>query len=668
MTQQLSEDQIRSRVRERLVDGSMTQDQARQVLDAWKSQQAPAPQQAAQTEVSYMQALTGNAPSTPETEMQAQAMGGGAMQALTAKNETGLDIVFNAPELREISWRGFKSRLGGLLEGNPQELAEIIGSNYPEAQFSDLDGNLAVDLPSGRYLLNPPGIQAQDILRFSGDVAAFAPAGRVAGMGARQLGKGAVRAMGTQAAIEGAEQAVGGEFDAGDVALAGGLQAGGQALGAGASAIGRAVKGQADDATREVIEAGAQFDVPVMTTDVIPPRTGGGRAAQVMAENVPIAGTGGPRQAQQMARERAANEFVDRFQGGSYETIIQSMKDKRTRFMQAAGRTYDSVIPRLNQASQEGIPFSNTSEAIERARETLNAPGRVTSSRALDLLDEIQETTMGPGQNFQTVKDNIGAWSEAIDSIDPAIRSQLSSNDRRLVNNVIRAMRQDRDDFARDVLSAQDYRRLKSADAAYGEAAQNLRETRIKNVFDKGDATPEVARNLLFSNKPSEVRNMYQSLTTEGRENARAVIIGDIVSRLNRRAGGMTPDSLATELGRSRETLDVFFRGERRRELNGLMRLLDATRRAQRSGASFTAPTGERLIPYVVGAGAVIEPATAAAFGTVGGLGRLYESPRVRTVLARMASTDPESQAFQQLIEQYQTAVQSVAQGLRESE
>lgn len=40
-TAQLTEDQIRERVRERLVNGSITRDQAAQVLQAWKSQQQP---------------------------------------------------------------------------------------------------------------------------------------------------------------------------------------------------------------------------------------------------------------------------------------------------------------------------------------------------------------------------------------------------------------------------------------------------------------------------------------------------------------------------------------------------------------------------------------------------------------------------------------------------
>src|SRR5690606_8352671 len=98
---------------------------------------------------------------------------------------------------------------------------------------------------------------------------------------------------------------------------------------------------------------------------------------------------------------------------------------------------------------------------------------------------------------------------------------------------------------------------------AYGEMANTMKKSRIKNILDKGDMTPEVAKNMLFSNKPSEIRKLYQGLTNEGRENARATIITEIADRLSKRASGLTPDALATELSKNREVLDAFFPGAR---------------------------------------------------------------------------------------------------------
>jgi hypothetical protein len=198
--------------------------------------------------------------------------------------------------------------------------------------------------------------------------------------------------------------------------------------------------------------------------------------------------------------------------------------------------------------------------------------------------------------------------------------------------------------------------------------AQTMKNTRIKNVLDKGDATPEVARNLLFSNKPSEVNQLYQGLTNEGRTSARATIINDVTQRLSNSASGLTPDALATELSKRKEVLDVFFRGNRRKELNGFLRLLDSTRRAQKADSTFGIATGQQAIPYIVGAGSVIEPNVAAAFATVGALGKLYESPRVRGIVARMSSVEPGSTQFEQLTGLYRQEISRVAQSLKDEQ
>lgn len=159
--------------------------------------------------------------------------------------EEGSRNVFSAPELNEFwnkqlkdeglssigfkdgdvkpwqifSGRAMKAGLGGLLTGDPAEIEQMIAANYPEAEFGDIGGQKGVRLPSGDYLLQPEGLDPLDVARFGTDVAAFTPAGGITGFTARQLGKGALVAGGTQAVMQGAEAGVGGEFNAGDVAI-----------------------------------------------------------------------------------------------------------------------------------------------------------------------------------------------------------------------------------------------------------------------------------------------------------------------------------------------------------------------------------------------------------------------------------------------------------------
>jgi len=121
-----------------------------------------------------------------------------------AGGEEGKRNIFAAPELNELSWRAAKSGLGGLLTGDPAEIQQIIASNYPEAEFGDINGQMGVRLPSGDYLLQPEGMDPLDVARFGTDVAAFTPASGIIKTGAKQLAKGALVAGGTQAGYQSA--------------------------------------------------------------------------------------------------------------------------------------------------------------------------------------------------------------------------------------------------------------------------------------------------------------------------------------------------------------------------------------------------------------------------------------------------------------------------------
>ena len=621
---------------------------------------------------------------TPEPtteEMQSSLMGGNLIskigRAITGEGRTteqiqetpGLlesGIIANQP-LSKI----MKLATATAFTNDPDELATIFTNEIPELNVVhqlDAEGNpypILVDQQGRTAIVDKPGMDMLNASQFLTQMAAFTPAGRAQSV-AGAVGKEAM----TEAAIQGGQQAMGGQFDTGQVALAGGLGGGGKALEKGVGATYRAATQTPGPDARQTLEASERFGVPVMTSDIAPPRTAVGQGARVMSEQIPIVGTGSLRSAQQDARNQAIDQFVQKYQGGTYEGIVQSLKNQRQSIKQKAGQTYDTLVPKLNRASeaQEGIAFNNTKRAIDQAADIMTREGRKTSQQAINILDDIQSTISGRGQTFGTVKSNINAWTEALNSIDPAVRSQLTSEDKAALNKVISAMRQDRDQFARANLTESEYRRLKNADSAYGEMANTLKNTRIKGILDRGDATPETAKNMLFSSKESEVRNLYKSLDQEGRNNARAVIIEDIISTLSRRANGLSPDSLATELKKRRTTTDVFFRDDRKKELEGLVKLLDATRRAQTAGQAFTIPTGQQTIPWIATIASMAEPSLISAFGTVGGMGRVYESKPVRTILARMSAVEPGTTGFEKLTNMLQREIQSAVQATKSEE
>lgn len=125
-----------------------------------------------------------------------------------------------APEFNEFSGESIKSNIATFTTGDEKELEEIFKNQYGErVSFSkDSKGNRIVNFPSGSYSLNKPGLSAQDVPKFFGDLAAFTPAGRSGTI----MGAAAKSGAG-EATLEGIDTSLGGDFSAGDVALSASL-------------------------------------------------------------------------------------------------------------------------------------------------------------------------------------------------------------------------------------------------------------------------------------------------------------------------------------------------------------------------------------------------------------------------------------------------------------
>lgn len=138
------------------------------------------------------------------------------------------------PELRQPSFAGIKSAVGAVLS-DPEELVQIIKSNYPETESTqDAKGNyiLRSAIDGIDYAIKP-GFRESDVPRTAATMAAFTPAGRAATIPGMIVG-----AMGTQAAIEGIQAGAGGDFDLVDIGMAG---AGAGAMGAAGKGVGKIV-------------------------------------------------------------------------------------------------------------------------------------------------------------------------------------------------------------------------------------------------------------------------------------------------------------------------------------------------------------------------------------------------------------------------------------------
>lgn len=566
----------------------------------------------------------------------------------------GLREVTGAPELgglSEFSWEGLKElgsnftpeafkAAGGLLTtSDPKEQMKIIQSNYPEASFRpDEKGNVIVGLPSGEYVLNAPGLSTSDLTNFIAQGLAFTPAGRAATIPAA-IGKSAA----TQAAIEGAGAATGGEFNPEEVALAGGIGGAGKLA---EDAIGGAYRlatgKMSDDAAKQIADIEAQ-GLTARTQDVVQPETLPGKMAANVGELNPL--TAGQQAAQQRTRQDVAETFVDKFTP-SYDDIKSSITGKRKKIETAAVNAMDNA---LSKASGATLSKQNTVDAIEseikRLTELPNGqPRAVVDESAVNTLTDY----LADVQNASNVTDLRDLRTTFRDDLSPKFGEKSNRKDA-AIKRVYGAMTRDMDETVKAAVTPREFAQYKRGNAVYGREAEKLKKGRIKKVLQAGDdLSPEqIDRNLL--SKDSVVRGqLYNSLDSTGRDNARAAIIRKLADDASR-GGELSVNQFLTKLNQNDKALQTFFRGRDRKELEGLRNALEATRSAQ--DAAVNPPTGQRLAPYLVGGGAIADLGLTIA-GTLGSaIGyKAYQSKPVRNALLKLANTPKGSSAFEKAL------------------
>jgi len=592
-----------------------------------------------------------------------------AMKAISAGLATREDFVMQpeidpstlteiarAPELNEASLPAFKAGLGFLLADDDASAAQIIKQQFGvDAQIRDVGGKQVITLPSGDYVLNQEGFSATDVAKGLAKFLQFTPAGR-AGTVAGAVGANAL----TQGAGDLVEQALGGEdMQIEDSALTGAL---GGAFKAGENVIGNVYRYLRGAPASDVVEQGAKQGVPVMTSDVLPPSTFAGKMAQQTAEKIPLAGTGAAREIQQDFRNQAVQEVADKYGTFSYKAILDSMKAQQGRVKGAAGRTLEATGNKLDEAGE--IPLTNTREIIDQVKTELGKEGVIRSEGAIDDLSKLVSAFDEAPQTFTSLKENRTAFRDIIAGADKPERSQLPSRAKALLQQVNKAMSDDMESFAKSNLTPKEFASWRKANKIYADQAEMLKKSKLKNVLDKGDVTPESVKQLIMSKNPSELKLAYNSMTQSGKQNARAAIVSNIVDNVSKRAGGITPNAFATEMKKFQPQINTFFKGEERKQLEGLQRLLDATRRAQ--DAAVTTPTGQQVLGAgTLAAAATDLGATVLTGGTVGGIARLYESAPVRDSLLRLASVPKGSTQFEKALLDAQTALNALAQSER---
>jgi len=203
-----------------------------------------------------------------------------------------------------------------------------------------------------------------------------------------------------------------------------------------------------------------------------------------------------------------------------------------------------------------------------------------------------------------------------------------------------------------------------------------LKETKNKSIesaLNKGDVTPELVNNLLFSAKQSDVNALYRNLSDEGRKTAQQAILAKIAKESERTnpdgAIIYNPVIFNSGLDKAKKQLGAFFKGDELKRINGLSRYLTLTQRAQKAGV--VTETGQQALPY--GIAASISALTGSFYGTlaasgaIGGVARAFESEKARNLLINLGKENITQKSQEYLVKKLSDVIRAEQAKLEEN-
>ncbi|HHV2280105.1 TPA: DNA transfer protein [Escherichia coli] len=425
-------------------------------------------------------------------------------------------------------------------------------------------------------------------------------------------------------------------------------------LSAAAKGIGRgitAVRGEISPADQQLLKRAAAADVPVMTSDVVPPKTKLGNQLQGYSEGV-IAGTGPMRAAQQDARTKLVNRFTEKYGDYDPSVVVDSLKSGVAREKSLAKSKLNSLSGRM-----VGKPV-DTSGAIRAIDGAVNELGKLkgvsdtqTISALNDYKNAIQEITNGDDA-FELL-DKLRTQFRIDVKGD---RTVLPSMSQTMVDRVYNSLTNSLSKSIAKGLSPKDASAWRAGKADYAKMATHATQTRLKNVLNKGDLTPEAVNTIVYGQYGSDIARLYGKLDQKGKDMLRAAYISKIADKV-----GDSPQKMMTELGKLQkqangQVFKTVFGGKNGKEIEGMLSILDATKRA--SEANVVTKTGMTLAPLVRVIGNLKTGGALLAGETgIGLMSRVYESPMARNALLRLANTKAGTPAYERAINNAANAI-----------
>lgn len=410
-----------------------------------------------------------------------------------------------------------------------------------------------------------------------------------------------------------------------------------------AKAVGRgitAVRGQINPDLAQRVAGAEAAGVTPMTSDVLPP-SGAFAKGLVQGGEGALLGTGAARSAQQDARQGIVQNYQSKFGQYAPEAVIDSLQRGVRAERNAAGELLNQVS---TQMQGRAVPANKTLASLDSAIADLNKLGTLKDTGAVNALEGLRADLQKAPVNYDDFRNLRSAFREGVKGDNIAMRGRTEA----IIDRVYKSMSDDLTSSVGRALGSDTASKYAAANNAYGTLANRVKNTALKRVLEKGEYVPEVVNSVVYSSKPSEVRNLFSLLDEKGKDAMRAAYISKVAEK-----AGDSPARFMSEVNRLRKNPainDVL--GPRHvKELNGLMDVLNMTNRAD--SASVVTQTGQALAnPVRLGSAVVSQGSSLAAEAGYGLMTRVYESKPVRNALLRLANTKPGTPSYERALNQ----------------
>lgn len=420
---------------------------------------------------------------------------------------------------------------------------------------------------------------------------------------------------------------------------------------AGSSAVTRAPRGVSD------VDLPTDQGVRVMTSDAAPPKTFVGKTARAMGERIPLAGTGDVRAKQQDERVEAVKSVLLDFgaeEASAFgEAIMSDLSKTRLTALARQTKIKDDILKRISNGGP--VQTDRTVKEIDAQITKLKGLKAEGLGPVIRQLEDFKKSING--QSIENIEELRKLLGESFKSPELSSVRKVGES---VTGPIYNALREDMGSHIMNIGGSTMFNQWRGANRRLSAMAGELKNTAFKSVLRTGEGTPEDVFKLLFSKKRSQVRQLYRNLSPEGQSHARAAILW----RAAEKAGGIdniSPDRFANEVKRLGAQTGVFFTGADQKRVEGLVRVLDMTKRASEAAAA--PPTGAQLAIPVTGMLLTdLFASSGAAMGagaSIGLMARAYESPPVRGLMVRLANTKrgspEEAKIFKRIMDVWQT-------------